>query len=115
MSIINKIFHEETPTSTNHTLAALLRLWFAGETTRAQTITDIETMLTAQQGSPYTLTAPEATQLDEWKAHYDGLSPTNTKQDWIDILEGTLVLAEAGAGTYLTKPKFKSINGLTTD
>lgn len=115
MSIINKIFHEEEPVANNHAMAAMLRLWFAGETTRPQTITDIETMLTDQQGPPYTLTAPEATQLDEWKAHYDGLSPTNAKQDWMDILEGTLILAEAGAGTYLTKAKFKSINGLTTD
>lgn len=99
----------------NHTLGALLRLWFVGETTRPQTITDIETILTQQQGSPYTLTAPEANQLDEWKAHYDSLSPANVKQDWMANLEGTLILAEYGIDVLLTKPKFKEINGLTTD
>ena len=80
-----------------------------------QTITDVETMLTDSGGAPYTLTVPETNQLDEFKAHYDGQPNANARRDYIAILEGTLVLAEEGAGVYLTRPKFKTINGLITE
>ena len=116
MSLIGKIFHDEEPNMDNHSFAALLRLWFAGETTRPQTITDIETLLTENNGGQaYTLTGGEKNQLDEFKAHYDGQPNANSKQDYVAILEGSMILAEHGSGVLLTKPKFKTINGLTTD
>lgn len=116
MSLINKIFHDEEPTMSNHACSAILRLYFVGETTRPQTITDLETILTRQQGgSAYTLGPLEKNQIDEWKAHYDGLPNTNQQQFWLLNLESTMILAEYGPGVILTKPKFKTINGLTTN
>lgn len=115
MSLINKIFQDEDPVALSHTMSGILRLYFVDETTRAQTITDLETMFTDVQGSAYTLGPLERNQLDEWKAHYDGLSNDNQRQFWLLNLESTIILASSGAGVYLTKAAFKTINGLTTD
>ena len=115
MSLISKIFHEESPVASNHTLAAILRLLFRDEIVKNKAITDIETMLTANNnGVAYSLTAGELSQLDEFESQYDSQNAAG-KQDYLAILEATLILAESGTGTYLARPKFKTINGLTTD
>ena len=116
MSLIQKIFHNEVPAADSHALSAILRLLFRDEIVKSKAITDIETMLTANNGGvAYTLTAGESNQVDEFEAHYDGQPNANSKQDYLAILEATFVLAEHGVGTYLAIPKFKSINGLVTE
>ena len=118
MSLISKIFHEETPVATNHTLAALITLWLAGDTpSKANTVGDIETMFTQNNnGQAYTLTAGESNQLDELENHYNNvLGNKNARQDYLSKIERVFILAEHGTGVLIARPKFKTIIGFTTD
>ena len=116
MSLINKIFGTETPTLSSHEFSAILRLYFQGKTVLNKTRTDVETLLTSNNnGVSYTLTQGEKDQIDEFKTHYDDQPNTNAKQDYIDILESTMVLANHGLGVMISRAKFKEFNGLTTE
>lgn len=106
MTLVDRIFWEDEPTASNQVLAAIMRLWFVGHTTRAQTITDLEILFVA------TLTPAEKATLDEFKANYDGKT-TAQKGQYMDTVHSTMVLAEYGKGAFLTKPKFKEINEIT--
>ena len=116
MSLINKIFHNDTPPMSSHILGGLLRMYFIGEVGKSTTLNRIETMLTNNNsGTAYTLTTTEKDQIDEFKAQYDGKSTDAEKAEYLSVLESTMILAEHGLGTYLSKPQFKNVNGLTTD
>jgi hypothetical protein len=100
MPLIDRVFHDDPdPTRwvANHSFSATLWFWARGEVTRAQVI------------SAFNMTTEDEVQLDELKAHYDGL-PTNEKTRFHSDLEAAGVLAETG---LITKTLYKSFLGLT--
>lgn len=116
MSLLAKIFHEESPTMSAHSFAAILRLYFAGEANATQSRTAIESLLTlSNNGTAYVLTASEITQLTEFTSYYDGLPNADAKRDHFALFEAGLILANYGDGVLITKSQFKTINGVSTD
>ncbi len=116
MSLVRKAFNEEQPTINVHVFCSVLRLWFTEAVpSRQNAINDLNTMFSRNAGEPYVMNQREEDQVDEYRTHYDGLPNAAARRDYLHQFESSHILAAPGAGIYIAKEIFRSLNGLSDD